>query len=208
MARGSRSGRARNHRLRKYFLSVLVTLFLVAPVTGWANSDPIEPFIGVYSGIAVTDPSGILTPRDIGVEIRPEHGDFIVDWHSVITDGSSVRRRNHEVHFQRNLRHGGERGKHVYHEALRPSVSGTPRPSDPMQGEPYFWARIVDNTLTIYRMLITDDGSQDFQIYRFTLDGDQMHLDFKHMRDDRQLQAVTGVLEKRVNTPLAKGHTQ
>ena len=190
-----------NHRLLEHLLGILATMCLIAPITGWANSDAIEPFIGVYDGVAVTDPADILTPRDIGVKIRRERGDFIIDWHSVITDGDAVQRRNHEVHFQRNPRHIGGNGQNVYRAALQPSISGTPRPSDPMQGESYFWARITGDTLSVYRMLINDDGSQDLQIYGFTLVDDRMRLHFKHMRDDRPLQSVTGVLKKREKAP-------
>lgn len=199
----NRSGCARTPCHRNFLrLSGLLTgMLLLVPMTGWANQSAIDPFLGVYEGVSVEDPSGVLTAGDIGVQIRRLDDDFIVDWHSVITDADGVRRRNHEVHFQPNPRHIGEHRQNVYREVLRRSVSGSSRPADPMLGESVFWSRIDGDTLTIYRMQISEDGSQDSQIYAFTLAGERMLLHFKHMRDDRLLQSVMGVLVKKPKAP-------
>lgn len=193
--------RTTRHRNFPRLSELLIGLLLLLPTAGWASQSAIDPFVGVYEGISVKDPAGVLTARDIGVRIRRMDDDFVVDWHSVITDADGVRRRNHEVHFQPNPRHVGEHRQNVYREVLRRNFSGSSRPADPMQGESYFWSRIDGDTLTIYRMQIHEDGSQDLQIYRFTRAGERMHLEFKHMNDDRLLQSVTGVLVKQPKAP-------
>ena len=197
----SGSVRTPGHRSIPRLSGLLIGMLLLVPMAGWANQSAIDPFVGIYEGVSVTDPSGVLTAGDIGIRIRRLDDDFIIDWHSVITDAQGVRRRNHEVHFQPNPRHIGEHRQDVYREALRRSISGSSRPADPMQGESLFWSRIDEDTLTIYRMQISEDGSQDLQIYAFTRAGERMLLHFKHMRDDRLLQSVMGVLVKKPKTP-------
>ena len=51
----------------------------------------------------------------------------------------------------------------------RANVFGAVDTEDPMSGEPFAWARIDGQTLTVYMLLIRDDGGYEVQSYARTL---------------------------------------
>ncbi len=78
---------------------------------------------------------------------------------------------------------------------MRSGLFGKRVPNDPLKGEPFFWARIVDRTLTIHALYITDDGGYEMQVYERKLDDDgNMELIFKRFRNGEPIRDVTGKL--------------
>lgn len=65
-----------------------------------------------------------------------------------------------------------------------------------MKNEPYIWARIKGETLTVYAMHVIDDGSYEMQIYDRTLTADGMRLDFRRHRPGGDVKRITGVLKR------------
>jgi hypothetical protein len=71
-------------------------------------------------------------------------------------------------------------------------------PIDPISGkDPYYWARIHGKTLSVYNIIINDDGGYEMQVYHRTLVGDDgLKVEFQRIRDGSPQRTVTGVLKR------------
>jgi len=67
---------------------------------------------------------------------------------------------------------------------------------DPMKGEPYVWARVDGDTLSVYSMFVTENGGYEIQQFDRTLASGGLELDFKSVRD--------GVIQRTVSTFLER----
>ena len=69
-------------------------------------------------------------------------------------------------------------------------------PLDPMAGEPYLWAHLSDDTLTVQALLITEDGGYEIQTYERRLAPHGLDLTFPCRRwqgaEDHQRRAAQG----------------
>ena len=68
--------------------------------------------------------------------------------------------------------------------------------TDPLAGWPFVWVRISGNTLTVYSLLVHEDGSYEFQTYDRTLSAMGMDLRFTRVLDGELVRSVTGTLVK------------
>jgi len=99
-------------------------------------------------------------------------------------------RRSLEVEF----RPSGRRG--IYASAMRTDKFGSPVPLDPLAGEPYVWARVRGDTLTVYSVFVTDDGGYEMQSYDRTLVNAGMELAFTRVADGRPAETITAKLTR------------
>jgi len=176
--------------LRAVFATFLV-LGIFASAAVAAENRPIEDFYGRYIGTTSGASEGEATPRDIGVEIVPEDDGFIVTWQTVITrDDGSTKGTSYRILFQPT-----KRGS-IFSSAMRVNVFGKLTPLDPLSGDPFVWARIVGDTLTVFALLITDEGSFEMQVYDRTLTEKGMDLRFSRIRDEKVLKVITGRLTR------------
>ena len=67
---------------------------------------------------------------------------------------------------------------------------------NPLKGDPYVWARQEGGTLTVYAMVITEDGSYEMQQYDRKLTEDGLDLAFSRIRDGEQLKVIKGTLKR------------
>ena len=157
-----------------------------------ADDAAITAFIGEYVGRSIQAPNEPLSPRDLSIKISPhnERG-FTLEWTTLIHDGSGERRQSYSIDFTPSQRPG------IFASAMHRDAFGHSGPLDPLQGEPYVWAAISDQTLTVHAMLITDDGGYEMQVYRRTLTDKGMSLSFSRNRDGQELKTVYGVLERK-----------
>ncbi|MCP4318497.1 MAG: hypothetical protein GY789_21380 [Hyphomicrobiales bacterium] len=171
-------------------LSVVV-VFLFAASNTWAADRPIEDFFGRYIGKTTVQAKGELVPRDLGVEIRPQDNGFTVEWETVITrtDGST-KGTSYKILFQPTNR------APIYSSAMRVNVFGKLTPLDPLSGDPFVWGRITGDTLTVFALLITDEGSYEMQVYNRTLTDSGMDLVFSRVRDGEKLKEIRGILTR------------
>ncbi len=172
-------------------LGVLLIMCLVAPQSGQAAS--ITPFVGDYHGTSIDNAEEELQARDLDVKIKEtDRGGFIIDWSTVIhkADGR-------EKNVSLSIEFFATDRPDIYGSAMRSGLFGKRVPNDPLQGEPFVWARIVDKTLTVHALYITDDGGYEMQVYERSLDekGD-MDLVFKRFRDGEPIRDVTGNLQR------------
>jgi hypothetical protein len=170
-----------------------LALALVFAFAAWAQPAPdISRFVGEYSGSAeVERQDGSRMPRDMSVRIAETRNGFSVEWTSVTyrSDGR-VTEKSYAIDFQPSDRFG------VFAAAMRQNVFGHAVPLDPMKGEPYVWARLNGDTLTVFSLYVTNAGDYDLQQFDRTLTDGGLDLEFTRFS--------AGVLQTRVKTFLQR----
>ena len=171
--------------------SLLTATFLGALASVEANaSELIEPFIGKYTGHATYTENDVEINRDLGVLIRETDEGFKVDWEvTTLKPGKKAKTKEYSISFTPTKR------DHVFQAAMQPSIFGGKKPLDPIKGDPYVWARIIDQTLTIFALLINDDGGYELLIYDRSLADDGLNLSFSRIQNGNQLKTISSFLE-------------
>lgn len=168
-------------------------LGLLAMLAGPAQAvdRAFERFFGEFKGQAISATDEELSPRDLEVAIGPTDKGFFVKWTAVIYKASGkVKRTELTVNFARSKR------ERVYRSAMRTNMFGQQVPLDPLEGEPYFWATIEGDTLSVRGLVIVENGGYELQEYHRTLTGDDMTLEFVRFRNGELLRTVRGDLVK------------
>lgn len=150
---------------------VLAALLLWVPPVA---AQDISQFIGRYSGsVEVVHADGDIDPRDMSVEISETRKGFSVRWTS-ITEKNDGRRKekSYKVDFRESDRDG------IFSAAMGRNVFGHEVQLDPMKGNPYVWARISGETLTVFSMFIHQNGDYEMQQYDRSLSEKGLHLVF------------------------------
>jgi hypothetical protein len=151
----------------------------------------LRRFFGSYTGEAIVEGSADLEKRDINAEIGPQGKGFTVKWTMVIRKKAEKPRKvEYAITFQPTKR------KDLYSSAMRTDVFGNAIPLDPMNGDPYLWARIEGNTFWMYALLVTEEGGYEMQTYERTLTASGMDLKYSRVRDGEVLRTITGKLKK------------
>jgi hypothetical protein len=162
----------------------------LTPPLAAADAAPIETFFGSFKGSGIAENADSLffgvTVRDFDVEIGSKSSGFEVKWTAVIRGGGdvakpNVRRKTLSLSFA---------------PSDRPNVFEAVDTEDPMSGEPFAWARIDGQTLTVYMLLIRDDGGYEVQSYARTLTAQGMDLVYGRVRDGDIVRTVKGKLVK------------
>jgi|APTNR8051073442_1049403.scaffolds.fasta_scaffold22221_3 hypothetical protein len=185
----------RLHRNASIALVVLVVLTGVAPALSLAaETAAIAPFFGHYEGRTIIDGDGETTMRDLEVTIETVAGGsdhFRINWSTIIrrSDGES-KRKSYSIVFTPTPRPG------IFASAMRTDMFGNAVPLDPLKGDPFVWCRIVDATLTVYALTITDDGGYDLQVYDRTLRAGGLDLRFTRLDEGEPPVVVSAVLER------------
>jgi hypothetical protein len=161
------------------------------PTVNADSPDPVDLFLGEFQGHSTDDSAGVLTIHDIGVRIARSEEGFTVEWKTVTPDASGkLDRSEYSVKFVPTRR------EHIFASAMAPNLFGKEVPLNPLEGEPFMWARIVGRTLSIYAMFVTELGGHDMQIYERTLTEDGMRIRIQRLRDEMPFRVVTGTLNK------------
>lgn len=180
-------------KLLQNTLMLVGVLCLVCVLAAFqAQAANIDPFVGSYHGTTIEHAENELQARDLDVVIKKTDRGFVIDWSTVIhkSDGRE-KAVSLAVEFYATER------QDIYGSAMRSGLFGKRIPNDPLKGEPFFWARIVDKTLTINALYINDVGGYEMQVYERTLDEDgDLNLVFSRFRDGKQIRDVTGKLSR------------
>jgi hypothetical protein len=151
----------------------------------------VDRFYGEYIGEAITQQGEDLDKRDIHAKIFADGKGFGVTWTMVVTKQSgSPRRDEYTIRFQPSQR------ENIYASAMRRDAFGNAVPLDPIKGDPYFWARLEGQTLTIFALLITENGGYEIQVYERSLQPGGLGLRFTRVRDGNLKRTITGTLKK------------
>lgn len=156
-----------------------------------AADKAIEKFYGEYTGRTVSTSVKELKARDINVEIKEIRRGFNISWTTVtLRKGAKAKRKSYSIDFRKTKRGG------IFQSAMRKDVFGNRAPNDPMKGDPYVWARLRGDTLTVYALIVTSDGSYDMQVYDRTLTKNGMNLDFKRFLEGQEVKSIKGELQR------------
>jgi len=177
-------------------MKILATLCAatILAVGGWAADGlaverKVEDFYGEYIGRSVAGEG--VTARDINITIEEVRRGFNISWSTVThRKYGKTKRKTYSIDFRRTKR------DNIYLSSMRKDVFGNRAPNDPMKGDPYVWARINGDTLSVYAMIVTDDGGYDMQIYHRTLTPDGMHLNFSRYLEGQAVKTITGELKR------------
>ena len=175
--------------------AVLLALCVISAALFWAGvaaAQDVTRFAGSYEGSAeVTAADGTKIPRDMSVEVSETKDGFRVKWTSVTyrTDGRT-KEKSYAIDFVPSGRDA------VYAAAQQKNVFGHLVQLDPMKGEPYVWARIDDDTLTVYSLFVSEAGGYSLQQYDRTLADGGLNLRFQNIRDGEILRAVETFLTR------------
>jgi hypothetical protein len=169
--------------------------FFVLGVTLTGTSQGIqaalEPFYGAYEGVSVRDSAGEISVSDSRVEIKPFKRGFTVIWVSVTQrDDGRLKRKEYSVDFEPTKR------DNVYASAMRVNMFGDAVPMDPLKGDPYFWAKVDEDSLTVQALHITDGGDFEIQVYERTLIPEGLELNFRRLRQGQAVRRASGVLRR------------
>jgi hypothetical protein len=170
---------------------LLILACLSAPWPAMARDRSIEAFFGTYEGTSISPPAEGMSTRDMKVSIAPTRRGFNVTWDTITrrADGQS-KVKTYSIDFEPTGR------EDIFGSEMRLNKFGDRVPLDPLKGVPYVWARITGNTLTVYALHITADGSYDMQVYNRTLTEQGMSVKYSRFSEGEPMRVVTGTLAK------------
>ncbi len=153
----------------------------------------IARFAGDYVGSAeLVRADGSRSPRDLSVSIRAVEDGFAVQWTTVTRRANGTRKQsNYNIEFHPSDRPG------VYAAGMRRNVFGHAVQLDPMKGEPYVWARIAGDTLSVYSLFVDAAGGYEMQQFDRTLAPGGLDLLFSRIRDGENQHSIRTFLRKR-----------
>ena len=167
----------------------ILLLLIIAPVA--VRAADFAPFIGEFAGFASVETAAGPERRNMSVEISRDDKGFAVSWETMIhTAAGKTRKKSYNIRFVPSRREG------IYASAMKTNVFGHDVPLDPLAGEPYVWARIQGDTLTVHSLHINEAGEFEIQRYDRTLVEDGLRLEFVTVRDDGPQKSVTTVLQR------------
>ncbi len=164
---------------------------LLAAGAAEAQSGGIQRFYGSYVGEAVSESGDELDKRDISVEISAQGKGFKVKWTAVIKRGTDSPRKE-----ERTITFFPSKRPDIYSSAMRTDVFGNAVPLDPLNGDPYIWARLDGDKFWMYALFVTETGGYEMQTYERTLVAAGMDLRYSRVRDGEVLRTVVGKLKK------------
>ena len=143
--------------LRRIGLPLVLAPVLALLLAGAAAAQ-VARFVGDYAGSAEVEIwDGSTARRDMSVSITETRDGFNVKWSSTTYRGDKGKEKAYSVNFVPTDRDS------VFAAAMARDVFGHEKPLDPMKGEPYVWARIKGDTLSVYSLFVADDGSFELQ---------------------------------------------
>lgn len=176
--------------------AVGMALAMVLALGGMARAADLPPsaFYGKWQGSALSE-SQIstyfrLSSRDIGVDIRAAGDGFTLAWNTVQRQRGNPRSPLEEL----------KSSALTFVASKRPGVWVGQQNRDPLESnQPYAWAYVQDNTLVVHSLLVGEDGRSELQVYRRTLTGNGMELEFTRTLDGEATRHAKGRLIKLAN---------
>jgi len=180
-------------KMKRVHLSVLAIAGLLAMfVAGGAQAADlsIKAFYGKFQGGGVAENDDSLyfgvTARDFDVDIQPADTGFSVSWTSVIRGGGVPGKP--ESRRKTSMR--------TFKPSSRPGIWEAAKSKDPVNGGELCWARVKNNTLTVFLMVVRKDGAYELQQYDRKILPTGMEMVFTRLRDGDKVRSVKGRLVK------------
>lgn len=168
----------------------LAAILALLAVGARAQNVDIAAFFGTWEGNALSE-SEIsvhfkLTSRDIGVTVEPAQDGFSLSWNTVQRQRGDPDNPTEEL-----------KAATIRFRQARPGLWQAAGNEDPIDsGKPYAWAYIEDQTLVVSILQIYPAGRHEVQVYRRTLTGGFMELEFSRVVNGRKVRSASGRLVK------------
>ena len=164
-------------------------LLVIAPIA--AQATDFRQFYGTYKGETVEVREQQEIKRDLSVEIRETDDGFRVDWKttSVRSDGRE-KSKSYSIDFFPSGR------ANIFSSAMKANLFGGRQPLDPMRGDPYVWAQIENDVMTVHALIITEEGGYEMLTYERRLTDEGMEVKFNRVRDGVPQKEITAVLTR------------
>ena len=173
-----------------HYLKIAVASVVLFSVTSVVRAADYDVFIGKYEGTYVS-PKGEKFNRDLSVEIEEVDDGFNITWKTVTFKQDKAKEKSYSIDFLKTDR------EHIYEAAQKKNLFGGRDPLDPMKGEPYAWARIEGNKLTVFVLIVTDDGGYEMQTFDRILTNDNtLEVKFSRIRDGERLKTIETTLTR------------
>jgi hypothetical protein len=170
------------------FLVAAMALGLAKPAS--AEDLSLAAFEGRWQGSGVSESAVSIafrmSARDLDVEVRRNGDGFTMAW-------TTVQRQKGDPNNPAPERKASEL---AFSPSSRPGVWRAGDGVDLLAGGTYAWSRIEDSTLVTHVIGIDDEGRSDVQVFRRTLSGIGMELDFRRVVDGEVVRTVSGKLIK------------
>lgn len=167
-------------------IKAALIVFALTFITHSALADEdYEPFIGEFAGKFVSEEDGVEKSRDLSVHVSETKDGFNVSWKTTTFKDGESKTKSYSIDFIDSDR------EHIYKAAQKKNVFGGREPLDPLKGDAYAWARVDGPKLTIYALVITENGGFEMQTYdRILLGDNNLHLKFSRIRDGEVLKTI------------------
>jgi hypothetical protein len=174
---------------RLWGLLVISLFILILPAVGIAKDVSIMAFEGDWRGNAISENNVSvnfpITSRDIDVEIRPDTaGGFSITWRTLLRQKGNPSNPK-EILKETTL---------TFVATDKPGVWKDSRGGNFYSGDTVSWAQIKNQTLTVYVLEMSETGDYDMQVYKRTLTGLNMELEFTAIRDGAVRRTAKGRL--------------
>lgn len=157
--------------MHRFLPLLLILLALAAPLRA---QSALTPFMGTFEGSAeVETHDGTMARRDMSVTVEAAPaGAFTLKWSTTTWRETGGKQKSYVINFKPTERPG------VFAAGMRRNVFGHAVPLDPMMGEPYVWARITGDTLTVFSLFVQESGGFEMQQFDRTLAPGGLTLEF------------------------------
>ena len=177
--------------IKNISIASLIVLCLILIPGLRADAASFTAFLGDYVGETTFEVNGVQWKRNLNVAIKSKGKGFSVEWMTTTFKASGkVTKKTYSVDFVPSDREG------IYSSAMKTNVFGGRVALDPLKGDPYVWARINGDTLTIFALLITESGGYEMQVYDRTLTPDGLDLKFSRLRYDKTSSTIEAKLTR------------
>jgi hypothetical protein len=168
-----------------------VCLALAAAAAAPAAASDIDAFFGEFEGETMADYGGQLRKRDLRVKISPHPNGFTVEWTSVTKmSNGKLKRKTYAIDFFPTRR------DNIFRSGERTDMFGHAVPLDPLKGDPFVWARLHEDTLTVFALHVLEDGGYEMQTYARTRIPTGLALVYSRVRDGKVLRTVESTLSE------------
>lgn len=169
---------------------LLIPIFLFSTGSSFAKSD-FKKFFGHYVGATMSDTSDSTKTRSSDVVIKPYQEGFNVTWNTVsYRSKDNVKKSTFSINFRPSKQ------TDVYGSAMSKDVFGNEKPLDPLNGDPYVWAFINGDTITVNSLLVSENGGYEIQTYHRTLVDGGMDLVFSRVQNGKIMKQFRGHMKR------------
>ena len=182
-----------------FILTTLCTVLLACvgdeevAINDSANDNAWSDFYGTFKGSAESVLSGEISERELTVVIKPwEDKGFTVEWTTLIhRDTGKKKMTDLSIDFYPSAR------PDIFASAMRTDVFGRAVPYDPVgeEADPYVWAGLEDNTLTVSALYIVEGGGYELHVYKRSLSEKGLTLNFERLSNGDKVTRVSAQLD-------------